>query len=229
MLITGVAVVVIELMPLIKLDGYYLFCELVGISDLKERSTAFSLAWIKRKIFRIPAESEYVSPKRAWFYAAYAITSGAYSYLLLLAVALFAYHVLRNYIPEWAFVPAAFLVFLMFRSRLHKVAEFIKQVCLDKTEIIRAWFFSKRVITVGVVAAVILFVPFLRRVVEGRSYLEPVRRAVVRAEVPGEVLRVFVEEGQEVQPGAPIASLRNLTLESTASEALRRAQPVTAG
>jgi putative peptide zinc metalloprotease protein len=220
MLITGVAVVVIELMPLIKLDGYYLFCELVGISDLKERSTAFSLAWIKRKIFRIPAESEYVSPKRAWFYAAYAITSGAYSYLLLLAVALFAYHVLRNYIPEWAFVPAAFLVFLMFRSRLHKVAEFIKQVCLDKTEIIRAWFFSKRVITVGVVAAVILFVPFLRRVVEGRSYLEPVRRAVVRAEVPGEVLRVFVEEGQEVQPGAPIASLRNLTLESTASEAL---------
>ena len=61
MLITGIAVVVIEMMPLIKLDGYYLFCELVGTPDLKERSTDFSLAWVKRKIFRMTAEAEYVS------------------------------------------------------------------------------------------------------------------------------------------------------------------------
>jgi putative peptide zinc metalloprotease protein len=220
MLITGIAVVVIEMMPLIKLDGYYLFCELVGIPDLKERSTAFSIAWIKRKIFRVPAGTEYVSPQRAWFYAAYAITSGAYSYLLLLVVALFVYHVLRSYIPEWAFVPALFLVFLMFRSRLQKVAAFFKQIYLDKTEKIRAGLISKRMIVVTLVAATIFFMPFLHRVVEGRSYLEPVRRAVVRAEVPGEVLQVFVEEGQEVQPGVPIASLRNLALESTAGEAL---------
>jgi putative peptide zinc metalloprotease protein len=220
MLITGAAVVVIEMMPFIKLDGYYLFCELVGTADLKERSTDFSLAWIKRKIFRMQAEAEYVSHKRAWLYAAYAITSGAYSYLLLLAIALFAYHVLRNYIPEWAFVPALFLVFLMFRSRLHKVAAFIKLVWLEKAEIIRAWLRSTRMITVGVFMAAILFVPFLHRVVEGRSYLEPVRRAVVRAEVPGEILQVSVEEGQEVRPGMSIASLRNLTLESTSGEAL---------
>ena len=166
MLITGIAVVVIEMMPLIKLDGYYLFCELVGISELKERSTAFSLAWIKRKIFRIPAEHEYVSPKRAWLYAAYAITSGAYSYLLLLAVVLFVYHVLRNYIPEWAFVPALFLVFLMFRSRLYKMAWLIKLVYLDKAEMIRSWFLSKRMIVTGVASAAILFVPFVHRVVE---------------------------------------------------------------
>ena len=158
--------------------------------------------------------------QRAWFYAAYAITSGAYSYLLLLAIALFVYHVLRNYIPEWAFVPALLLVFLMFRSRLRKAAAFIKLVCLDKAETIRAWLRPTRMTTAAVFVAAILFVPFLHRVVEGRSYLEPVRRAVVRAEVPGEVTQVFVEEGQDVQPGVPIAGLRNLTLESTSGEAL---------
>ena len=138
MLITGVAVVVIEMMPLIKLDGYYLFCELVGTTDLKEHSTAFTLAWVKRKIFRMPAESEYIPARRAWFYMAYAITSGAYSYLLLLAIALFGYHVLRNYIQEWAFLPTLFFVFLIFRSRLYKAAAFIKLVFLHKTEVIRA-------------------------------------------------------------------------------------------
>ena len=220
MLITGIAVVVIEMMPLIKLDGYYLFCELVGTADLKERSTDFSLAWIKRKIFRMPAEAEYISRKRAWFYAAYAITSGAYSYLLLLAIALFLYHVLRNYIGGWAFVPALLLVFFMFRSRLRKAAAFIELVCLDKADTTRAWLRPTRMITIGVVLAAILFVPFLHRVVEGRSYLVPARRAVVRAAVPGEVTQVFVEEGQNVHSGAPIASLRNLTLESTSGEAL---------
>lgn len=220
MLITGIAVVVIEMMPLIKLDGYYLFCELVRIPDLKERSTDFSFAWIKRKVFRMPADAEYVSHPRAWFYAAYAIASGAYSYLLLLAIALFVYHVLRNYIPEWAFVPALFLVFLMFRSRLRKAAAFIKRICLDKAENIRAWVRPARTITVGIIVAALLFVPFLHRVVESRSYLEPVLRAVVRAEVPGEVAQVFVEEGQDVQPGAPIANMRNLTLESASGEAL---------
>ena len=43
---------------------------------------------------------------------------------------------------------------------------------------------------------------------------------MIRAEVPGEVLQVFVTEGEEVHVGAPIASLQNLTLESTVGAAL---------
>src|SRR5437868_6530873 len=41
MLITGVAVVVVNLNPLIKLDGYYFFTELIGIANIKERSTSY--------------------------------------------------------------------------------------------------------------------------------------------------------------------------------------------
>jgi len=40
-LLSGVAVVVLNLNPLIKLDGYYGMTELLGLPDLKERSTAF--------------------------------------------------------------------------------------------------------------------------------------------------------------------------------------------
>ena len=41
MLITGIAAIFINFNPLIKLDGYYMMCEALGLSDLKEDSTAY--------------------------------------------------------------------------------------------------------------------------------------------------------------------------------------------
>ena len=45
-LINSVTKVAINLNPLAKLDGYYLLTELIGIPDLKERSTGFLSAWV---------------------------------------------------------------------------------------------------------------------------------------------------------------------------------------
>ena len=47
-LITGIAVVVINLIPLIKLDGYYFLTELIGLPELKEQSTAFLSRWFPK-------------------------------------------------------------------------------------------------------------------------------------------------------------------------------------
>ena len=41
-LLTGVAVVVMNINPLLKIDGYYFLTEFIGIPDLKERSTRLS-------------------------------------------------------------------------------------------------------------------------------------------------------------------------------------------
>jgi len=217
MLITGVAVVLVNLNPLIKLDGYYFFGELIGISDIKERSTGFVTGWLKKNIFSLPAEHEYVSHRRAWLYVAYALLSGAYSYLLLLAVVRFAYNVVRSYSPEWAFVPALYLVYLMFRSRGQKLVTLMRGVYLDKKERIRAWQTWPRMLPVASLALLLLLAPIWPQTVQGRFALEPVHRAVVRAEVPGQVVGVFVDEGSAITAGTPLARMRNLTLESQAS------------
>ena len=217
MLITGVAVVVVNLNPLIKLDGYFFFCELIDVPEIKERSTAFVTGWIRKNIFRLPAEYEYVSHRRAWLYVSYALLSGAYSYLLLLAVARFAYNVLRSYSPEWAFVPALYLLYLMFRSRGQKLVTFMKGVYLDKKERIRAWLTLPRMLLFSSLALLLLLAPIWPQSVQGRFVLEPLRRAVVRAEVPGQVVGVFVDEGSAITAGTPLASMRNLALESQAS------------
>ena len=41
MMVTGIGVSVLNLNPLIKLDGYYIFCELIGEPDFHERTSAY--------------------------------------------------------------------------------------------------------------------------------------------------------------------------------------------
>jgi putative peptide zinc metalloprotease protein len=218
-LITGVAVVLMNLNPLIKLDGYYILSEIVGVDEIKERSTALLSGWVQNRIFRLPVEVPYVRPRLRWFFVPYAVLSGIYSYLLLYAAAKFVGNISRHYSPEWAFVPTIIVAFLIFKSRLIKLGKFMNTVYADKRDrLLRSsWarFMTPVPATiVGIVLLALLWVPFLRDTVEARFILEPLQRAVVRAEVPGTVVEVLVHEGQQVERGSPLMRLRNLDLES---------------
>jgi len=117
-LITGIAVVVVNLNPLIKLDGYYFFTEFIGIPDLKERSTAFVSGWFQSRILGLPVEAPVVLRRRAAFFAIYAIISGAYSYALLFVVVRLSYNITSKWMAEFALIPAGALAFMVFRSRI---------------------------------------------------------------------------------------------------------------
>jgi len=94
---------------------------------------------LRRKIFRLPVEIDYVSPRRRWFFVPYAMLSGLYSYLLLYAVARFAGNVFRSYNPTWAFLPTMVVALLIFKSRIRKLGNFMQTVFLDKRERLLAW------------------------------------------------------------------------------------------
>ena len=83
MMITGIGVSLLNLNPLIKLDGYYLLTEIIDEGDLKERSTAYVSSWTRKHIFRLPAEVEYVPRKRRVLYIVYSLLSSLYSYTLM--------------------------------------------------------------------------------------------------------------------------------------------------
>ncbi len=226
MLITGVGVIIINLNPLIKLDGYYILSELVGIIGLKEDSTAFVSSWMKRHVFRLPVEVEFVPRKRRWLFAVYAIASGIYSYTLLYVVVSFAYNVFRKYSPEWAFVPAGLLALLIFKSRIRALVRFMKALYFDKKELARRWLITPRAVLVGALAAVLLFAPIWPETRTGRFNLEPIRRAAIHAAVPGEVVSVFPVEGQFVVAGTPLVHLRNLDFEEKAARVASELQVV---
>jgi putative peptide zinc metalloprotease protein len=219
MMITGIGVSLLNLNFLIKLDGYLIFSELVHEPELKERSTAYLSALVRKKIFRLPVEVEFVPQRRRAFYVIYAILSGAYGYLLLSFLMVFTFHILQAYIPEWAFVPALALGYWMFKSKIKLFARFVKMVYLDKKERVRAWLTVPRVVALSAATLLVVLPPLWPEFIEGRFVLEPVHKAWIHAEVAGRVERVLVREGQAVVAGQPLVELSNLRMESAVARA----------
>ncbi len=217
MLASGILPVLINLNPLIKLDGYYIFTELLDIPDLKENATIYVNNWTRKNIFRLPVEVPYVTWRRRLLYVPYTLASSIYSYGLLYFVVTFLYNVIHRYNPEWAFVPASLLAVVIFKSRILTLWRFMRLLYLDKKDRVKAWFTPRHSVAFACLSLLVLLAPVWRETVEGRLVLEPVQRSVVRVWVPGTVMQTNVEEGQEVSAGTPLLRLRNLDMESEAA------------
>ena len=214
MMVTGIGVSVLNLNPLIKLDGYYIFCELIGEPDFKERTSAYLSGWTRRHLFGMPAQVEYVPLRRRPFYLGYAVLSAIYGYLLLTFLMVFTFNVLHSYSPAWAFAPAGLMGYWVFRERIHSLGRFTRLFYLDKKERVLSWLKPVRFAALGVAALLLLLLPVWPDFQDGSFVLEPARQATVHASIQGRVLQVFVDEGQRVVAGQPLAKLENLDLES---------------
>jgi putative peptide zinc metalloprotease protein len=219
MMVTGIGVSLLNLNPLIKLDGYLIFCELIHEPDLKERTTAYLSGIVRKSIFHLPVEVEYIPQRRRPFYLIYAILSGLYGYLLLSFLMVFTFHVLQAYTPEWAFVPAVAIGYWVFKSRIKMLVRFMRIVYLDKKERVKDRLTRPRIAAFSAVALLAVLLPIWPDFVAGRFVLEPAHKAQIRAAVAGQVTRVLAREGQSVAAGQPLLELSNLQLESAASGA----------
>jgi putative peptide zinc metalloprotease protein len=219
MMVTGLGVSILNLNPLIKLDGYLIFSELVHESTLKESSTEYLSAWMRKHVFGLAVEVPYVPRRRRAFYVIYGILSGAYSYVLLSFLMLMTYHILLAYSPEWAFVPAVTMGCWVFRSRIRLVGKFMKLVYLDKKERLRAWLTSRRIAVLCATISILLFAPIWPDFVQAPFLVQAAHRYLVRATVPGVIEYVPVQEGEQVAAGSVLLRMRNLELESDAAQA----------
>ena len=216
-LLTGIAIVIINLNPLIKLDGYYLLTETIEIPDLKERSTAFLSAWVQNKILRLPIEIPVVPRRRAPLFMIYAAISGAYSYILLLVVVRLAFNISTRFIGEFALLPALALAFVIFRSRLKSLRRVTVQWWEERIKAGRKWRASQWAMAVLVVA--MLFVPLWRDRESGYFVIGPVRVETLHASVEGRVNAVLVKTGEAVHAGEPLLRMSSITAASLRSSA----------
>jgi putative peptide zinc metalloprotease protein len=217
-LLTGVAVIVINLNPLIKLDGYYFFAEWVGVPDLKERSTSFLIGWIQRHVFRLDVDVPVVSRRRLPLFVFYGLVSGAYSYVLLGFFIRFSYNVFFHWFAELALIPAAALAFMIFRSRLRALKTFV--IGFYRTKSAEGSFRITPLRGVLAIAALaVFFVPLMRDRLTAYFIIESLDTHEVRAGVPGKVLAVYVKEGDAVHSGQVMARLQSLNEASAREEA----------
>ncbi len=216
-LLTGILVVAINLNPLIKLDGYYFFTELIEIPELKERSTAFLSGWFQSRVLGFSVETPIVPRKRAPFFVLYALASGAYSYTLLFFVVRFSYNIASHWLAEFALIPSAALAFVIFRSRLRALRRVASQFWQQKQTSSLHWR-PVHVIAFAVLAA-ILFLPIWRDRIDAFYVIEPMHSHSLHAALEGRVNEVLVREGERVRAGQPLLRMSSPTAASLQSSA----------
>jgi putative peptide zinc metalloprotease protein len=214
MLMTGIATLLLNWNPLMKLDGYYILCDIIGVLDLKEHSTAYVSAWVKRHVWRLPVEVPYVPKRRRLGFTVYAVASGLYSYTVLFILASFVGNVFRNFNADWSFIPELGTGALIFRSRIRSAVNLMKFIYLDKKDRIWSGLTSQRLRWAVIGVVVLLFLPLWRESISGRFVLEASDRVVIRAQVAGIVEKVYAEEGEAVMSGESLVQLRNAFLDS---------------
>jgi len=204
-LLTGVAVVVMNINPLLKIDGYYFLTEAIGIPDLKERSTAFVTGWSQKYILHLPVEVISIPRRRTPLFVLYALASGAYSYLLLFTFIHFTYNVASHWMAEFALIPAGVLAFTMFKSRLRSLRDLAIKVWSNDFGSGFRWRPST-LVAIAIVL-VLLFVPFWRDREDAWFVIQPSGSATLHASIDGTVNKVFVREGEAVRAGQPLLEL----------------------
>jgi putative peptide zinc metalloprotease protein len=216
-LITGLAVVVMNLNPLLKLDGYYFLTEFIGIPELKERSTAFVSGWFQNRILRLPVEVPSIPRRRAPLFIVYALVSGAYSYMMLYFVVRLSFNVTSKLLADFAVIPAGALAFAMFRSRLNSLGSVIRQMVKHNF----GAGFQMRPRTIIAVSALLclLFVPFWRDRENAFFIVEPAQPATLHAPVTGRVTASLAREGELVRAGQPLIRMTSASASSIRSSA----------
>ena len=219
-LINSITKVAINLNPLAKLDGYYLLTELIGIPDLKERSTGFLTAWVQSRVLRLPVELPAVA--RTWvpWFVLYATLSGLFGYFLYSLIVRVAYSALSRFFGELAVVPAAALGIALFLPQLKALSSVLRRVWHEHVR-------SPRKFRPPAILAFLLLVvaalPIFRDRERAIFVIEPARSIDLHAVADGVVQAVMVREGEKVQSGQPLLTLTSRTVDALHSSAAAQA------
>jgi len=216
-LITGLAVVVMNLNPLLKLDGYYFLTEFIGIPELKERSTAFVAGWFQNKVLRLPVEVPSIPRRRAPLFVVYALVSGAYSYMMLYFVIRLSFNVTSKWMADFAVIPAGALAFAMFRSRLSSLRSVIGQMWTRNFG--NGSRMRPRTIAAFAALLCLLFIPLWRDREGAFFVVESQQPATLHAAATGRVTAVLVHEGESVRAGQPLLRMTSASASSMRSSA----------
>ena len=190
--------------PLMKFDGYFIMSELMGIQNLRARSTAQIHGILKRVFLGLPMPEEQVDIpfRRKFVFVTYGIASSIYRCWLIVSISLM---VAKRFFLLGIGMAALYIFGSLF-SVASKLAKYL--LTHPETEPIRwrARFVCAAVLC-GLPAALCLCkVPF-GVVTDGIVAAE--NEHYVRIETAGEFMETRVRSGDKIDPGAPLATLQN--------------------
>ncbi len=209
MFICSVNTVLFNANPLLRYDGYYVMSDWLEIPNLRIKSSQFFNNLFQEKVLGLEVPPQHYLPKaRRSLFVTYAIASYLYRWVVTFSILFFLYQFLKPYklgsisalLAIASMAPLLGMpIFQMFKfvgqpGRMRKVKKARAAACI-------AGFLA---VLVG-----ILLIPTPLQI-SGPFVVAAANPAPVYAEVPGQVVRFYVRDGQMVNQGDPIAELSNL-------------------
>lgn len=209
---TGLSVIVLNINPLIKLDGYYLLMDFLDVPDLREESFSYLGNVFKKHVLRLQVPKTPIPRRRRRIYLIYGIAAVGYTLLVLIVLVTFLRHWLVGQMGPSGYLLLIAIVGWLMRKRLLTLTRFLKHTWLDKRELLQSAsgkVMAGAIVTVAIV--LLALIPTATRV-DGTFVVEPVLRDVVRPQVAGVVVRVAAREGDTVAAGQVLAVLEDPSL-----------------
>jgi putative peptide zinc metalloprotease protein len=233
-LVGGISAVVTNFNPLLPLDGYYALSDWLEIPNLRKRSFEY-WGWLGRRYaLGMNVPSPRVTPREARVFLLYGGLALAYSALIAVVSLLWLVLVLGRFVGPWIWVLVAVIALRIAVQMSGRTATVVRTAAVSWRTAVkqRRWLIGSG--SVAVVVLVILLVPWTFRA-RGEFTVAAVPRVLVRSPETGILDRMWVAEGDTVQPGqilatlwtpdllrsasAARASVRRLTLEAAEAEA----------
>ena len=206
---TGLSVILMNVNPLIKLDGYYVLMDWLDVPDLREESFEYLGDLVRKHLFRLEVPVKPASRRRRRIYLIYGLSAVLYTAAVLVVV----YLLVRNWLVSWLGPPGYLVLFGLvlyaFRRKIAEGRRFLTHLYLGKAEWLRGRRGRITAGSVGLALIILLaLIPTPTRI-SGSFTVEPAGRAVVRAPADSVVREVLVGEGGRVAAGEPLAVLES--------------------
>jgi putative peptide zinc metalloprotease protein len=208
-----------NLNPLIKLDGYYLLSDLLGIPNLRARAMTYLYGAVPRLWGGGSPPDASVGPRERRIYLVYGVLAASYSYFVLSYLVMRFGGFLTGRYQGPGFLVFTGLLLFAFRAPVARAA-----TRAHVPEIGRRWNLSPlrrglRYLALPALAA-LLFLVRMDLKVPGDFEVTPRQNMDIRAQVEGFIEEVRVEEGDRVQAGELIARISDRDFQA----GLRRVQ-----
>jgi multidrug efflux pump subunit AcrA (membrane-fusion protein) len=227
-LIGGVTTVVMNVNPLIPLDGYFALSDWLEVPNLRQRAFAH-LAWlVKARVLRLDVPAPPADEREQRIFLIYSLLAAWYIASIMLVVAGTVYGWMDRALGAAGIALFVLGVWLMSRSAIRSWV----QTGAAAWREFRARVAGRRLreqVALGTVLVLAAGVIIPRPItVTGRFAVAPALSVTLTSPDSGIVAGVYVREGTRVEAGAPLLQVRDLDLERAALEAGRRVDSLAA-
>jgi putative peptide zinc metalloprotease protein len=229
-LMGGITSVLMNLNPLVPLDGYYALSDWLEVPNLRQRAMAH-LKWVfMTRVLRRDLPMPPADEREERIFLIYGALAAAYITSALLIVAGVVYGWLDRWLGAVGGVLFLIAIWLMARESVFGLFRGAQQIWREQHARLTGFWRSRRAVTLAIIAIVVALGFLIRRpiTVTGGFEAAPASRFALVSPDSGVVFQLLAAEGAMVEPGAPVVMIRNLALEREAEAASRAADSLLA-